>query len=98
MQPLVLGCMVSSLSFTVVFCCSVGESARRPIGNLYKLDGKTGTVYSGQESGAIVRRAKGAENEGDQISHRKGGSRGVSRQMERNVEVCMHVHYLDTNE
>jgi hypothetical protein len=43
----------------------------------------------------IVRRAKQAESdnaERDQISHRKGGNRGVSSQMERNVEVCMHVH------
>lgn len=51
-----------------------------------------GTVYSGLESGAIARRAKGAESEGYQMSHRKGGSGGVSRQMERNVEVCMLVH------
>lgn len=81
-------------------CYLVGESARRPIGNLYKLDGKTGTVYSGREGETSrIRRGKGPESsdrgtEGDQISHRKGGSKGVSRQMEQNVEVCVPVHYI----
>ena len=75
----------------------VGESARRPVGNLYKLDGKTGTVYSGREIETTrVRRGKGTESnrgaERDQISHRKGGSKGVSGQMERNVEVHIHVN------
>lgn len=83
-----------------VLYCSVGESARRPIGNLYKLDGKIGTVYSGQERG--TRHGRGAESynsaEGDQISHRKRGSKGVSGQMERNVEVqyvhsCLLIRY-----
>lgn len=77
---------------------AVGESVRRPIGNLYKLDGKAGTVYTGRErETGRVREDREAERDhgaghhkGDQISHRKGGSKGVSGQMERNVEVCFH--------
>ena len=73
----------------------VGGSARRPIGKFYNLDGRPGTVYTGRER--ETRRAREdrvgeAEQEaglhdGDHISHRKGGSKGVSGQMERNVEV-----------
>lgn len=70
------------------FIILVGESARRPIGYLYNLDGKTGTVYSGQETRT---RAKGVDSKhgakGDHVSHGKGKRVGVSAQMERNVEV-----------
>lgn len=73
----------------------VGESARRPIGKFYNLDGKPGTVYSGREretGRGREDRVTEAEHgtgmhDGDHISHRKGGSKGVSGQMERNVDV-----------
>ena len=81
----------------------VGEAARRPIGNLYKLDGNTGTVYNGREDG-IDRTRKGKELEGDHgaaqhnqedVSYSKGAS--VSGQMERNVEVCTSHYYVYCN-
>lgn len=73
----------------------VGESARRPVGKLYNLDGRPGTVYTGRERETRrvredrVREAEHAAglHDGDHISHRKGGSKGVAGQMERNVDV-----------
>ena len=70
----------------------VGESARRAIGKFYNLDGRPGTVYTGREretgrgrEDRVAEAEHGAD--GDHISHRKGGSKGVSGQMERNVDV-----------
>ena len=79
------------------FSCVVGESARRPIGNLYKLDGKSGTVYSGHERDTRRSREERIESDRvadpheDHISHRRAKNKGVSGQMERNVEVSFEV-------
>lgn len=84
----------------IIYAFIVGEAARRPLGNLYKLDGNMGTVYSGRKDG-IDRSRKGKELEGghgaaqhdqEDISYSKGAS--VSGQMEQNVEVCTSLYLL----
>lgn len=66
---------------------------------MYKLDGKSGTVYTGRERD--IKRSRderkvesdhvAGPHEEDHISQRRAGNKGVSGQMERNVEV----NYID---
>lgn len=64
----------------------VGEAARRPVGNLYKLDGRMSTAYAGKkdrDKEERIRQEVGGAREGAA----QGQATGVAGQLHKNVIV-----------
>ncbi len=62
----------------------VGETARRALGNLYKLDGKASSSYAGKLDNEREDRRRG---EGGAAKGGAPGPSGVAGQMNKNVQV-----------
>ena len=76
---------------------SVAESVRRPLGNLYKLDGKYGTAYSekkrkGPAAGRPSRPGDPPSSPSSSSSSSGRQPDGVAGRMQKNVHVSMVVH------
>ncbi len=64
--------------------CAVGEAARRPVGNLYKLDGQVSKAYAGKKD-------RDKERMRQEVGVAKDGApaqaTGVAGQLHKNVQV-----------
>ncbi len=69
--------------------CLVGEAARRPVGNLYKLDGRVATSYAGKKDRDKEERMRqgGGVAGGVAKQGAQGQATGVAGQLNKNVLV-----------